>query len=64
MIIVVFLITVLAVFTIQWIFERKKFYKFADKIPSAVNYGVLGHSPHFIFKDEEGVCAGSDVLGP
>lgn len=56
MIIVVFLITVLIVFAIQWYIERKKFYKFADNIPSAKNYGILGHGPHFLGKDDEGVC--------
>lgn len=55
MIIVVFLITVLIVFTIQKYFERKQFYKFAENIPSAQNYGILGHGPHFLGKDDEGV---------
>lgn len=54
MIIAVFLITVLMVFTVQWYIERKKFYKFADNIPSAKNYGILGHGPHFLGKDDEG----------
>lgn len=56
MIIVVFLITVLIAATVQWYIERKKFYKFADNIPSAKNYGILGHGPHFLGKDDEGVC--------
>lgn len=55
MIIVVFLITVLIAATVQWLLERKKFYKFADNIPSAKNYGILGHGPHFLGKDDEGV---------
>ena len=55
MIIVVFLITVLIAASVQWYFERKKFYKFADNIPSAKNYGILGHGPHFLGKDDEGV---------
>lgn len=55
MIVFVFLFTVLIVFTIQWYIARKKFYKFADNIPSAKNYGILGHGPHFLGKDEEGV---------
>lgn len=54
MIIAVFLITVIIVFTIQWYIKRKKFYKFADNIPSARNYGILGHGPHFLGKDDEG----------
>lgn len=54
MIIAVFLITVLIVFIIQWYIERKKYYKFADNIPSAKNYGVLGHGPHFLGKNDEG----------
>lgn len=59
MIIFVFLITAVLVFLIQWYIERKKFYKFADKIPSAKNYGILGHGPHFLGKDDEGVSDGS-----
>lgn len=55
MIIAVFLITVLIVFAIQWYIARKKFYKFAENIPSAKNYGILGHGPHFLGKDDEGV---------
>lgn len=54
MIIAVFLITVLLAFLVQWYFERKKFYKFAENIPSAKNYGILGHGPHFLGKNEEG----------
>ncbi|CRK99374.1 CLUMA_CG012597, isoform A [Clunio marinus] len=54
MIIFVFLITVLIVFFVQWYIERQKFYKFSDNIPSAKNYGILGHGPHFLGKDEEG----------
>ena len=54
MIIVVFLITVLVVFAIQWYIEHKKFYKFADGIPMAKNYGILGHGPHFLGKNDEG----------
>lgn len=54
MIIAVFLTTVLIVFLIQWYYERKKFYKFADLIPSAKNYGILGHGPHFLGKNDEG----------
>lgn len=54
MIIAVFLITVLVVFAIQWYMEHKKFYKFADGIPMAKNYGILGHGPHFLGKNEEG----------
>lgn len=55
MIIAVFLTTVLLAFLVQWYFERKKFYKFAEKIPSARNYGILGHAPHFLGKNEEGM---------
>ena len=54
MIIAVFLTTVLIVFLIQWYYERKKYYKFADLIPSAKNYGILGHGPHFLGKNDEG----------
>lgn len=56
MIILVFLITVLIVFAVQWYIARQKFYKFADNIPSAKNYGILGHGPHFLGKDDEGGC--------
>lgn len=55
MIIAVFLTTVLIVFLIQWYIERKKYYKFADTIPCAKNYGLLGHGPHFLGKNDEGV---------
>lgn len=55
MIIFVFLITALAVFFIQWLIERKRFYKFSENMPCAHNYGILGHGPHFLGKDEEGV---------
>jgi cytochrome P450 family 4 len=54
MIIAVFFITVLFVFMVQWYFEHKKFYKFSENIPSAKNYGLLGHGPHFLGKSEEG----------
>jgi hypothetical protein len=55
MIIAVFAATVLLAFLVQWYFERKKFYAFAEKIPSARNYGILGHGPHFLGKNDEGV---------
>lgn len=54
MIIVVFLITVLIAAYVQWYFERKKFYKFAEDIPSAKNYFILGNGPAFLGKDDEG----------
>lgn len=63
MIILVFLITVLIVFAVQWYIERKKFYKFADNIPSAKNYGILGHGPHFLGKDDEGVFEADEWSG-
>lgn len=59
MIIAVFLITVLLAFAVQWYLERRKFYKFADNIPSAKNYGILGHGPHFLGKDDEGSWKGN-----
>jgi hypothetical protein len=54
MIVIVFLMTVLIVFAIQQFFERKFFYKFSENIPGEKSYGVLGHGPLFLFKDEEG----------
>lgn len=62
MIVLVFLITVLIVFVIQWYIEHKKFYKFADGIPMAKNYGILGHGPHFLGKNDEGKGDGVEFL--
>jgi len=57
MIVLVFLVTVLLGFMVQWYIERRKFYKFADDIPSSTSFGpVLGHAPYFLGKDDEGVC--------
>lgn len=50
MIILVFLFTFLIVATVQWIIERKKFYKFSEKIPTANSFSFLGN-------DEEGVSS-------
>lgn len=55
MIIFVFFITVFAVFLVQWWIKRQKFYEFARDIPCAKNYGILGHGPHFLGKDDIGV---------
>jgi cytochrome P450 family 4 len=57
MIVFVFLLTVLAVFAVQCFFRHKKFYKFADHIPSPISFGFLGHAPYFLNKDEEGRLA-------
>lgn len=54
MIVLVFLATVLFGFAVQFFVQRRKFYKFADKIPSPKSFGLLGHAPHFLGKDEEG----------
>lgn len=54
MIVIVFLATVLIAFAIQQFLERKKFYKFSENIPGERSYGLLGHGPLFLFKDEEG----------
>lgn len=55
MIVLVFLGTVLFGFAVQFLLRRRKFYKFADKIPSPKSFGpLLGHAPHFLGKDEEG----------
>lgn len=57
MIVFVFLVTVLIAFLIQWYIQRRNFYKFADNIPSPKTFGLLGHAPHFLGKDEEGRLA-------
>ena len=54
MIVIVFLVTVLIAFAIQKIFERKKKYKFSENIPGERSYGLLGHGPLFLCKNEEG----------
>lgn len=54
MIVIVFLATVLIAFAIQQFLERKKFYKFSENIPGERTYGILGHGPLFLGKDEEG----------
>ena len=54
MIVFVFFLTVLTVFLVQSYFQRKKFYKFADNIPSPPTFGFLGHAPYFLGKDEQG----------
>lgn len=54
MIVFVFLVSVLLVFAIQSYFQRRKFYKFADDMPSPKSFGFLGHAPYFLGKDEEG----------
>lgn len=54
MIVVVFLVSVLLAFAIQSYFQRKKYYKFAEDIPSPKSFGFLGHAPYFLGKDEEG----------
>lgn len=64
MIILVFLTTVLIAAALQWYIKRKKFYKFADNIPSAKNYGPLGHGPHFLGKDDQGVFIQEKVFVP
>lgn len=59
MIVLVFLGTVLLGFAVQFLFNRRKFYKFADKIPSPQAFGpLLGHAPYFLGKDEEGLKRG------
>lgn len=55
MIVIVFLVTVLIAFAIQQIFERKRFYKFSENIPGERTYGILGHGPLFLAKNEEGL---------
>lgn len=54
MIVLVFLATVLIGFAIQFLIQRRKFYKFAENIPSPKSFGLLGHAPYFLGKDEEG----------
>jgi hypothetical protein len=54
MIVLVFLATVLFCFGVQFLFQRRKFYKFADNIPSPKSFGLLGHAPYFVGKDEKG----------
>lgn len=54
MIVLVFLAAVLLGFAIQFLIQRKKFYKFSEEIPSPKSFGLLGHAPYFLGKDEEG----------
>ncbi|CAO1411007.1 unnamed protein product [Diamesa serratosioi] len=54
MIVFVFLVSVLIFFGIQNYFNRRKFYKFSENIPQPTSFGVLGHGPHFLGKDDEG----------
>jgi hypothetical protein len=54
MIVLVFLVFVLIGFVIQYLYQRRKFYKFTDDIDEPKNYGLLGHAPYFVGKDEEG----------
>lgn len=56
MIVLVFLTTVLTGFAIQFLIYRRKFYKFSEKIPSpkSFGFGLLGHAPYFLGKNEEG----------
>ncbi|CAO1410999.1 unnamed protein product [Diamesa serratosioi] len=52
MIIFVFLVSVLLVFAIQYHFDRKKFFKFAENIPEKKPFGVLGHGPYLLGKND------------
>lgn len=54
MIVLVFLASVLLGFAVQFLIQRRRFYKFADHIPSPKSFGLLGHAPYFLGKDEEG----------
>lgn len=54
MIVFVFLVSVIVAFAIQSYFQRQKYYKFAENIPSPKSFGFLGHAPYFLGKDEEG----------
>lgn len=56
MIVLVFLATVLLGFAVQYLIYRRKFYKFSENIPSpkSLGFGLLGHAPYFLGKDEEG----------
>jgi hypothetical protein len=54
MIVIVFLVTVLIAFAIQQYLEKRKFYKFSENIPGERSYGILGHGPLFLAKNEEG----------
>lgn len=54
MIVLVFLATVLIGFAVQFLIQRRKFYKFAEEIPEPKSFGLLGHAPYFLGKDEEG----------
>lgn len=54
MIVFVFLVSVILAFAIQSYFQFRKFYKFAENMPSPKSFGFLGHAPHFLGKDEEG----------
>jgi hypothetical protein len=57
MILYVFFITVFVVFLAQQWIKREKFYSFCKDMPSAKNYGLLGHGPHFLGKNDIGVFA-------
>ena len=52
MIIFVFLVSVLLVFAIQYHYDRKKFFKFAENIPEKKPFGVLGHGPYLLGKND------------
>ncbi|CAG9806070.1 unnamed protein product [Chironomus riparius] len=54
MIVFVFFLTVLIVFLVQSYFQHKKFYKFSENIPSPPSFGLLGHAPYFLGKNEQG----------
>lgn len=56
MIVLVFLATVLFGFAVQYLIYRRKFYKFSENIPApkSLGFGLLGHAPYFLGKDEEG----------
>lgn len=57
MIVLVFLVFVLIGFVIQFLYQRRNFYKFSEVIDEPKNYGVLGHAPYFVGKDDEGIQA-------
>lgn len=54
MIVLIFLAAVLFGFAVQSLLVRRKFYKFSEKIPSPPSFGLLGHAPYFLGKNEEG----------
>lgn len=55
MVLIVFFLTALAVFIIQWLLWHRKFYKFAEKIETVKISEVIENASLFISNDEAGL---------